>query len=101
MTISTYSDYIERFIHAEPPPRQRHPGEHHFVSTYLLPRLDRITRRTPYYVNPDGMKRVPGDVIYYSHDHLSLSVEVKYDVIRLTTNEFNRGICDHIRKHWP
>jgi hypothetical protein len=97
----TYSAYIDRYVRADPPPSFSHPGEHHFVATYLLPHLNRITRVIPYFVNPDGMKRVPGDVVYFSGNRLTLSVEVKYCQIRLTAREFNAGICGTERVHWP
>jgi hypothetical protein len=99
--LRTYSQYIALYIREKPPRDQRHSGEHHFVATYLLPRLNQVTKRTPYYVNPDGMKRIAGDVVYYSGERLCLSFEVKYNVVRLTTNEFNGGICERKGKDWP
>lgn len=97
--LETYSKYIAAYIIGAEDDLPR-PGEHHFVAVYLLPRLNQITKRIPYYVNPDGMKHATGDVIYRSGARLRLSVEAKYDVVRLTTKEFNESICGAERE-WP
>lgn len=99
--LKTYSQYIALYIREKPPRNKRHPGEHRFVAAYLLPRLNQVTKRMPYYVNSDGMKRIAGDVVYYSGARLCLSFEVKYNVVPLTNNEFNRGICEREGKDWP
>ena len=62
--ISTYSEYIDEFLTDT---WDYHSGEHHFVGMYLLPRMIALksTLGLPYYVNPDGMKKQPGDIVYY------------------------------------
>lgn len=100
--LATYSAYIDEFVRKADKEGWRRPGEHHFVATYLLPRLNRITRRTPYYVNPDGMKGVIGDVIYQdSRGQVLVSVEVKFLDVRLTATEFQKGIRSDAEKKWP
>ncbi len=62
--VCTYSDYIDEFLADS---WDYHPGEHHFVGMYLLPRMIALRQSLglPYYVNPDGMKKQPGDLVYY------------------------------------
>jgi hypothetical protein len=111
--ISTYCDYINKYV-LQPHRRAKGdvPGEHHFVSVYLLPRLSRFPfLPVPHYVNPDGQKFVTGDVVYYNYEaekvccykpsHL-LSIEVKLENphdgwIKLTRNQY---YC-WIRKECP
>ena len=49
------------------------PGEHHFVSVYLLPKFDKI----PDYVNPDGTKKECGDIGFKKDGKTVFSIEVK------------------------
>ena len=88
--IKTYSDYIEKYIiNAEPV-----PGEHHFVALYLIPLLYKLFKCVPDYANPDGTKGIPGDVVFNSFKR-NLKIEVKFDKIRLTKNEYNNWIKDY------
>lgn len=96
--IPTYSDYIENYI-LHPP--EGCPGEHHFVATYLLPRLSRIRNSVPDFVNPDGMKRRIGDIIYYNNREPELAIEVKFQYVKLTTAQYNTWIVDTDRNQYP
>ena len=77
------------------------PGEHHFVSVFLLPLLYKVTQNTPDYVNPDGTKDLPGDIIYNFNKEEALSIEVKYQVIRLTKKEYNDWIVKYTKENIP
>lgn len=68
------------------------PGEHHFVAVYFAPKIWSITGEVPRYINPDGTKKLPGDLIY---DKNRISFEAKYNKIMFTRTQweswFNRG----------
>lgn len=74
------------------------PGEHHFCSIYLLNKFNRL----PDYINPDGTKQVPGDIVFYkrSEDNDSIkknnkfSIEVKYGEIFFTKTQFKMWFVD-------
>ena len=74
------------------------PGEHHFCSIYLLNKFNRL----PDYINPDGTKKVPGDIVFYgrSKDNDSIkknnkfSIEVKYGEIFFTKTQFKMWFDD-------
>lgn len=108
--LSTYSAYINEFVQKADDNDWRRPGEHHFVATYLLPRLNNLTDKIPYYVNPDGMKDAVGDVLYYrdtvpphpsDRRKVLASIEVKFLDVRLTAKEFNKGIVARSSERWP
>ena len=61
--IKGYCDYITRYIKDRKRTGFPTPGEHHFVSTYLVPKLFQLTAVIPDYVNPDGTKAILGDVV--------------------------------------
>jgi hypothetical protein len=99
--ISTYADYIRRFV-----PRTRlkgsyMPGEHHFVAVYLLPKLLRLYPEVPDYVNPDGTKNIIGDIVYYKDGKHHFGIEAKLATIRLTAGEFNAWIRMEDRTKHP
>ena len=77
------------------------PGEHHFVSAYLLPRLFSLNKRIPDYINPDGTKSIIGDVVYYKDHEHQFSIEAKLGTIRLTKSEFNEWIVSSDQSCWP
>ncbi|MCF6327615.1 MAG: hypothetical protein L3J21_10035 [Devosiaceae bacterium] len=77
------------------------PGEHHFVAVYLLPRLYKINKVTPDYINPDGTKNITGDITYFQKGIHSFGIEVKYGIIRFTVNEYNNWIVENITKGHP
>jgi hypothetical protein len=85
--IPTYSEYIHRFL-----PRRGKPGEHHFVAVYLLPKVMKIYDCVPDYVNPDGTKKIIGDIVYYKDGQHHFGIEAKLEEIRLTAAEFNNWI---------
>lgn len=99
--IATYSDYITRYVSRPGLNGNRIPGEHHFVSVYLIPKLYQLNAIVPDYVNPDGTKGLIGDVIYFKDGAHRCGIEVKLGTIRLTTNEFNKWIVGDDRKCWP
>lgn len=99
--IPTYSDYIRKYIldfKSGPKDKRKHiPGEHHFVSTYLVPRLMSFTfLKEPTYVNPDGMKAIPGDIVYYDREETDgtvnwnyrLGIEVKIGSMKFSRTEY-------------
>ncbi len=50
------------------------PGEHHFVAVYLLEKFNFI----PDYINPDGEKNIPGDIVFCNKEKDKIiSFEVK------------------------
>jgi hypothetical protein len=87
----TYEEYIKKFIMGYNIQNIPVPGEHHFVSVFLMPRIFNLTGFYPQYINPDGMKNLPGDLIYKEN---SVSIEVKYDKLIFTKNEFNNWIIN-------
>lgn len=90
--IPTFSEYIKNYILNSKKAQKPSPGEHHFVSAYLLPRLFQITGKTPDYINPDGTKGIVGDVVYYEDNEHQFGIEVKFETVRLTKNEFNSWV---------
>jgi hypothetical protein len=99
--IPSYSDYIRQYIHGRGRPSPPAPGEHHFVSAYLVPKLFAIDGRVPDYINPDGTKSILGDIVYYQDGRHHFGIEVKLGTVRLTKLEFNNWIVEADLKHWP
>ncbi len=99
--IRTFSDYIDRFICKPKDNNTPIPGEHHFVSAYLIPRLFHLNGWVPDYINPDGTKGIIGDVVYYINGSYHYGIEVKFETIRLTKNEFNAWIVADDIATWP
>jgi len=99
--IATYSEYIDRFLIRGGRDGFKSPGEHHFVATYLLPKLYSLNNIVPDYVNPDGTKGIVGDVVYFRNGYHHFGIEVKFEVIRLTKNEFNSWIVDTDSSNHP
>lgn len=99
--IDTYSDYIDFFLTKQGLKSRPCPGEHHFVSAYLIPRLFSINRRVPDYINPDGTKGIVGDIVYYKDHKYQFAIEVKLGTIRLTKGEFNEWIVNTDETKWP
>ena len=90
--IGTYSEYIRRFVLKRGLSGNKCPGEHHFVSVFLVPVLHSISGLVPDYVNPDGTKKLIGDIIYFKEGAHHCGVEVKFGTVRLTKAEFNNWI---------
>jgi hypothetical protein len=99
--ITTYSDYIDRFLLPKGLNGAKSPGEHHFVAAYLLPRLFVINQIVPDYINPDGTKGITGDIVYFRNDVHYLGIEVKFGTVRLTKNEFNSWIVNEDTNQHP
>lgn len=100
--IKTYSEYIERYLSKEGLKDRPCPGEHHFVSAYLVPRLlEHLNQRVPDYINPDGTKGIIGDVVYYKDNEHQFGIEVKLGTIQLTKGEFNEWIVKEDVSKWP
>lgn len=99
--VPTYSEYVRRYIRRESKASPPSPGEHHFVATYLLPKLYEINGRIPDYVNPDGTKAIIGDVVYYQDEKHHFGIEVKLGTVRLTRREFNEWIVNEDVTRWP
>ncbi|MFC1481086.1 hypothetical protein ACFL6E_02440 [Candidatus Neomarinimicrobiota bacterium] len=99
--IRTYTEYVHRYMSHEGLEGKASPGEHHFVAAYLLPRLFEINHVVPDYINPDGMKRIGGDIVYCLDDGSIFAIEVKDTVIRLTMNEYNNWIVDKEQSQHP
>lgn len=100
--IPTYSDYIRAYVRRDSALELPHrPGEHHFVATYLIPRLYALRQRVPDFINPDGTKDIKGDIVYYSAGKHHFGIEVKFETVRLTKREFNRWVFSGKRTGWP
>ena len=99
--ISNYSAYIQSYVLGKGRTTLPSPGEHHFVSTYLVPKLYSINGKVPDYVNPDGTKAILGDIVYYQDGKHHFGIEVKLGVIRLTKREFNEWIVEDKLNRWP
>ncbi|MBU1863913.1 MAG: hypothetical protein KKH94_09645 [Candidatus Omnitrophica bacterium] len=96
--INSYTEYIEQFLLCK---GITPPGEHHFVATYLLPRLFEINQLVPDYINPDGTKAIIGDIVYFKNGNHYLGIEVKFGTIRLTRNEFNNWVVNEDTARHP
>ncbi len=99
--IATYSEYIREYLTGPGLGARPCPGEHHFVSIYLVPRLFKINTRVPDYINPDGMKKIIGDVAYYRDHGHQFGIEVKLGTVRLTAREFNEWVVKAEPQNWP
>lgn len=101
LVLETYSEYIHLFLSKKGLSNRPCPGEHHFVSAYLVPKLFSINQRIPDYINPDGTKGIIGDVVYYKDHEHQFGIEVKLGIIRLTKGEFNEWIVNTDETKWP
>jgi len=99
--INTYTEYINRYITNRGLNGKKSPGEHHFVSAYLAPKLYAINGIVPDYINPDGTKGIIGDIVYFKDGDHHLGIEVKFETIRLTKNEFNSWIVNEDNSDHP
>jgi len=99
--INSYVEYIDSYMSTKGLASLKEPGEHHFGSTYLAPKLHSINGKVPDYVNPDGTKSILGDIVYYKKGKYSLGIEVKLGTIRLTANEFNSWIINEDTNEHP
>ncbi|MCK4830313.1 hypothetical protein KA005_82105 [bacterium] len=99
--ITTYTDYIDRFLLHEGLKGAKSPGEHHFVAAYLMPKLFSINQLVPDYINPDGTKGIIGDIVYFKEGSHHLGIEVKFGTVRLTKNEFNSWIVNEDASKHP
>ena len=62
------------------------------MAVYLLPKVMKIYNRVPDFVNPDGTKKIIGDIVYYKDGQHHFGIEAKLKEIRLTAAEFNNWI---------
>ncbi len=98
--IATYSDYIDKYI--SDTGGMHIPGEHHFVAIYLVPKLSSYLG-VPDFVNPDGMKGIPGDIVYYGRDSttkpwpMRLGIEVKIGSLKFSRTEYNDWMTEGAR----
>lgn len=99
--LNTYSEYIDLYLDKSGLNNRPCPGEHHFVSAYLIPRLFQLNQRVPDYINPDGTKGIIGDVVYYKDHEHQFGIEAKLGTIRLTKGEFNEWIVNVDTSRWP
>ena len=99
--LETYSEYIDRYLSTSGLGERRCPGEHHFVSAYLVPRLFELNQRVPDYINPDGTKSIIGVVVYYKDHQHQFGIEAKLNTIRLTKGEFNEWVVNEDPSRWP
>lgn len=76
--VDVFSQYIQNHFKNYLNKKEELPGEHHFVSLYLLSHILKIV---PFedikYINPDGVKSKDGDLIYSVNDKEKI-IEVKY-----------------------
>jgi len=73
------------------------PGEHHFASIYLAPKIFKIKEMIPEYINPDGTKKVNGDLVYGN----DIAIEIKFRTIIFTKNQINIWIKDEGTRNHP
>ena len=99
--LNTYSEYIDRYLSKSGLSKRPCPGEHHFVSAYLVPRLFKLNQRVPDYINPDGTKGIIGDIVYYKDHEHQFGIEAKLGTIRLTKGEFNEWVVNSDHSRWP
>ena len=99
--LNTYSEYIDRYLSKSGLSKRPCPGEHHFVSAYLVPRLFELNQRVPDYINPDGTKGIIGDIVYYKNHEHQFGIEAKLGTIRLTKGEFNEWVVNTDSSRWP
>ena len=99
--LNTYSEYIDLYLSKAGLSNRPCPGDHHFVSTYLIPRLFKLNKRVPDYINPDGTKGIVGDIVYYKDHEYQFGIEAKLGTIRLTKGEFNDWIVKTDSSRWP
>jgi hypothetical protein len=99
--LKTYSEYIDLYLSKSGLREKPCPGEHHFVSVYLVPRLFELNQRVPDYINPDGTKGIIGDVVYYKNHKHQFGIEAKIETIRLTKGEFNEWVFNEDSSRWP
>ncbi|MBK9595448.1 MAG: hypothetical protein IPO57_08850 [Rhodocyclales bacterium] len=99
--LNTYSEYIDRYLSKSGLSKRPCPGEHHFVSAYLVPRLFKLNQRVPDYINPDGTKGIIGDIVYYKDHEHQFGIEAKLSTIRLTRGEFNEWVVTTDPSRWP
>lgn len=99
--IPTYSEYISKYVRSSDLGGRPAPGEHHFVSAYLVPKLFSLNGLVPDYINPDGTKGILGDVVYYQDHKHHFGIEAKLGVVRLTKREFNEWIVNDDSSLWP
>ncbi|HEY8009711.1 MAG TPA: hypothetical protein VIE67_01780 [Rudaea sp.] len=99
--LKTYSEYIDSYLSTSGLNERPCPGEHHFVSAYLVPRLFKLNQRIPDYINPDGTKGVIGDIVYYKDHKHQFGIEAKLGTIRLTKGEFNDWVVREDSSRWP
>jgi hypothetical protein len=99
--INNYTEYIKRFLLHNGLNSAKAPGEHHFVAAYLLPRLFNINGLVPDYINPDGTKKITGDIVYFKNGNHHLGIEVKFETVRLTKNEFNSWVVNEDSSKHP
>lgn len=84
-TLKEYNEFIYKL--------DSKPGEHHFVATYLVPKIYCLTGKIPDYINPDGTKNIPGDIIYQKEE---IRIEVKYNSIQFTKNQYKLWFSEKI-----
>ena len=99
--LTTYSEYIDRYLSKSGLSNRPCPGEHHFVSAYLVPRLFKLNQRVPDYINPDGTKGIIGDIVYYKDHEHQFGIEAKLGTIRFTRGEFNEWVVNTHSSRWP
>jgi hypothetical protein len=99
--VPTYCAYISDYVRGKRFADRPAPGEHHFVSAYLVPKLFTMNGQVPDYINPDGTKAILGDVVYYKDEKHHFGIEVKLGVVRLTKKEFNEWLVGEDSNLWP
>jgi hypothetical protein len=85
--IETYCEYIRKYIIG----KKVFPGEHHFVTVYLVPKIYKLTGKIPDFVNPDGTKNINGDIIYEAD---KVYIEVKHNKLQFTKSQYNNWIIN-------
>jgi len=74
-------------------------GEHHLVAIFIIPELQNALGVLPIFVNPDGMKSIPGDIVY-ACERRNFTIEVKLKKLCLTKTQYSPDYNPDVLLHF-